>query len=73
MFNLPMIFGCVALLLLLAAVAGSARMLCGPADGRLDRALASNPAAERSTMLLFGSLALSLVAAACAVVRHFLP
>lgn len=73
MFNLSAIFGCVALVLLLAAVASWARILCGPAGRQLDRALASNPAAERSTMLLFGSLALSLVAAAFAVVRQFLP
>jgi len=73
LFNLPTIFGSFALLLLLAAIVSSAKMLCGPAARRRDRALASNPAAERSTMLLFASLALSLAAAGFAVVRHFVP
>jgi hypothetical protein len=73
MFDVPTILGCLALLLLLAAVASSARLLCGPAAGRLDRTLASNPAAERSTIFLSGSLVLSLLAAVYAVTRLFLP
>lgn len=73
MFDLPIIVGGFAVLLLLAAVASSAKMLRGPAARRLDWKLASNPAAERSSMLLSGSLVLSLVAAVFALIWHFLP
>jgi len=73
MFDVPTIIGCFAVLLLLAAIVRSAKLLYGPAAQRLDRNLASNPAAELSSMLLAGSLVLSLVAAGFAVTRHFLP
>jgi hypothetical protein len=72
-FNFPTILGCVALLLLLGGIASSAKLLYAPASQRLDRSLACNPAAERSSILLLGSLALSLVAACLAVVWLFLP
>ena len=73
MFSFPIILGCVAALLLLAGFVSAAKLLRGPAAQRSDRSLASNPAAERSSMLLMGSLVLSLVAAGFAVVWHFVP
>jgi hypothetical protein len=73
MFNFPTILGCFALLLLLGAIASSAKLLCGPAPQRFDGSLISNLAAERSSMLLVGSLVLSLVAAGFAVTWYFLP
>jgi hypothetical protein len=72
MFIFPTILGCFALLLLLGSIVSSAKLLYGPAAQRLDGSLVSNPAAERSSILLLGSLALSLVAAGLAVTRHFL-
>lgn len=73
MFNFPMMLGYVAALLLLGGIVSSARLLGGPAAQRRDRSLAANPAAERASMMLMGSLMLSLVAAGFAVVWHFLP
>lgn len=72
MFDLPTIIGCFALLLLLGAIVSSARLLYGPAAERLDGSLVSKPAAELSSMLLLGSLLLSLAAAGLAVSWHFL-
>jgi len=73
MFEFPTIVGSFAVLLLLGAIASSAKLLHGPATQRLDQSLVSNPAAERSSKLLLGSLALSFVAAGFAVTWHFLP
>jgi hypothetical protein len=73
MFNVPTILGFIAALLLLGGMLSSAKLLYGPPAQRRDRSLASNPAAERSSILLVGSLALSVVAAGWAVVWHFLP
>jgi hypothetical protein len=72
-FDVPTIIGCFALLLLLAAIVSSAKLLHGPAAQRLDGKLASNPATERSSILLTLSLGLSTVAAVLAVIWHFLP
>jgi hypothetical protein len=72
-FDVPTITGCFALLLLLAAIVSSAKLLYGPAAQRLDGNLALNPATERSSRLLVGSLVLSLVAAGFAVTWHFWP
>lgn len=73
MFDFPTILGGIAALLLLAGIVSAAKLLSGPAALRRDGSLACNPAAERSSMLLVGSLVLSLVAAGFAVVWHFLP
>jgi hypothetical protein len=71
MFTFPVILGCIAALLLLAGFVSAGKLLSGPAAQRRDRSLATSPAAERSSMLLIGSLVLSLVAAGFAVVLHF--
>jgi hypothetical protein len=73
MLNFPTIIGCFALLLLLAAIVSSAKLLSGSAAQRLDGNLASDPATEYSSILLVGSMVLSLVAAGVAVTWHFLP
>ena len=73
MFHVPTIIGCFALLLLLAAIVSSAKLLSGSAAQRLDGNLASDPATEHSSILLVGSMVLSLVAAGVAVTWHFLP
>ena len=73
MFTFPVILGCVAALLLLAGFVSAGKLLRGPAAQRGDRSLATSAAAERSSMLLMGSLVLSLVAAGFAAVWHFLP
>jgi len=74
MFDFPTIIGCFALLLLLGAIVSSAKLVYGAAAQRLDgRSLRFNAAAELSSILLLGSLVLSLVAAGFAVTWHFLP
>jgi hypothetical protein len=73
MFDFPTIAACFALLLLLGGIISSAKLLHGPAAQRLDWRVVSNPAAERSSMLLLGSLVLSLIAAGSAVIWHFVP
>ena len=73
MFDFPTILGFLAALLLLGGIVSSAKLLFGPSAQRLDGSLASNPTAERASMMLMGSLVLSLVAAGFAVVWHFLP
>lgn len=73
MLPVPTIIGGFALLLLLAAIVSSAKLLYGPATQRLDGNLALNRTTERSSILLVGSLVLSLVAAGFAVIGHFLP
>lgn len=72
-FDFPTIIGCFALLLLLAAIVSSAKLLHGPPARRLDGNLALNRATERSSILLVGSLILSLVAAGFAVTWRFVP
>lgn len=71
MFDFQAIIGCFALLLLLAAIVSSAKLLHGPPARRLDGNLALKPATERSSILLGGSLILSLVAAGFAVTWRF--
>jgi hypothetical protein len=73
MFTFPIVLGCVAALLLVAGFISASKLIHGPAAQRRDRSLATNPAAERSSMLLMGSLVVSLVAAGFALVWHFLP
>jgi len=72
MFNVPTIIGCFALLLLLGGIVSSAKLLCGPASRRLDASLVSSRPAELSSILLLGSLVLSLAAAGLAVTWRFL-
>ena len=72
MFNVPTIIGCFALLLLLGGIVSSAKLLYGPASRRLDASLVSSRPAELSSILLLGSLALSLAAAGLAVTWRFL-
>jgi hypothetical protein len=73
MFDFPTIVGCFALLLLLGAIVSSAKLVYGATAQGLDGSPAPNPAAELSSILLLGSLVLSLVAAGFAVTWHFLP
>jgi len=72
MFNVPTIIGCFALLLLLGGIVSSAKLLYGPASRRLDASLMSSRPAELSSILLLGSLVLSLAAAGLAVTWRFL-
>jgi len=72
MFELPTILGFLAALLLLGGIVSSAKLLSGPAAQRLDKSLASSPAAERSSMMLMGSLILGVAAAGFALVWNFL-
>ena len=72
MFELPTILGFLAALLLFGGIVSSAKLLSGPAAQRRDKSLASSPAAERSSMMLMGSLILGVAAAGFALVWNFL-
>ena len=71
MLYVPTILGVSAALLLLVGILSSAKLLTGPAAQRRDENLASSPTAERSSMMLMGSLILGLAAAGFGVVWHF--
>ena len=73
MLYVPTILGFSAALLLLVGIVSSAKLLTGPAAQRRDENLGSNATAERSSMMLMGSLILGLAAAGFGVVRHILP
>lgn len=67
------ILACLSVIFLLAAIVSWVKLVHGPTRRRLDGQLAVNPQAELASQLLALTLILSAVAAALAVVGHFVP